>query len=63
MAAEAENLLENDASQDEASAAKRGHVLTELLETERIYVTELCSILKARIAKTEMLYVDLIFVR
>lgn len=38
--------MENNTSQDEVSAAKRGHVLTELLETERIYVSELCSILK-----------------
>ncbi|XP_076045191.1 guanine nucleotide exchange factor DBS-like isoform X5 [Oratosquilla oratoria] len=37
----------------EAARAKRGHVLRELLETERIYVSELCSILKGY--KDEML--------
>lgn len=30
----------------EARKFKRGHVLSELLETERIYVTEMSSILK-----------------
>lgn len=30
----------------EARRLKRGHVLSELLETERIYVTEMSSILK-----------------
>lgn len=30
----------------EARRLKRGHVLTELLETERIYVSEMSSILK-----------------
>lgn len=30
----------------EALRAKRGHVLSELLDTERIYVSELASILK-----------------
>lgn len=30
----------------EAARAKRGHVLKELLDTERVYVSELCSILK-----------------
>lgn len=38
-----EGLPENAASQDDA---KHGHVLAELLETEKIYVTELYSILK-----------------
>ncbi|XP_069993458.1 guanine nucleotide exchange factor DBS-like isoform X2 [Penaeus vannamei] len=37
----------------EAARAKRGHVLRELLDTERIYVSELCSILKGY--KDEML--------
>lgn len=32
--------------EDDASRVKRGHVLTELLETERVYVAELGSILK-----------------
>ena len=31
---------------EDAARAKRGHVLKELLETERIYVQEICSILK-----------------
>lgn len=46
VAPEPENTIDNNTSQDEVTAAKRGHVLTELLETERIYVTELGSILK-----------------
>lgn len=33
----------------EALRAKRGHVLAELLDTERIYVSELSSIIKVRI--------------
>ncbi|XP_068248692.1 guanine nucleotide exchange factor DBS-like isoform X4 [Palaemon carinicauda] len=37
----------------EAARAKRGHVLKELLDTERVYVSELCSILKGY--KDEML--------
>ncbi|KAF5296920.1 hypothetical protein FQA39_LY12277 [Lamprigera yunnana] len=37
---------EIDAAQYELRKAKRGHVLNELLETERIYVIELLSILK-----------------
>ncbi|XP_045118170.1 guanine nucleotide exchange factor DBS-like isoform X4 [Portunus trituberculatus] len=37
----------------EAMRAKRGHVLRELLDTERVYVSELCSILKGY--KDEML--------
>ncbi|XP_045623391.1 guanine nucleotide exchange factor DBS isoform X5 [Procambarus clarkii] len=40
-------------SDAEAARAKRGHVLRELLDTERIYVSELCSILKGY--KDEML--------
>lgn len=36
---------ESDLSQDDEMKAKRGHVLTELLETERVYVMELKSIL------------------
>lgn len=43
---ESENPIDNNTSQDEVSITKRGHVLTELLETERIYVTELGSILR-----------------
>lgn len=31
--------------------AKRGHVLKELLETERVYVSELCSILKVSLRR------------
>lgn len=46
VAPEPENPVDNNTSQDEANAAKRGHVLAELLETERIYVIELGSILK-----------------
>ncbi|KAF5275360.1 hypothetical protein FQR65_LT04188 [Abscondita terminalis] len=37
---------EIDAAQYEVRKAKRGHVLNELLETERIYVMELSSIIK-----------------
>ncbi|KAJ8670670.1 hypothetical protein QAD02_001929 [Eretmocerus hayati] len=37
---------ENEPRDIEALRQKRGHVLTELLETERIYVTELGSIIK-----------------
>ncbi|KAG0713105.1 Guanine nucleotide exchange factor DBS [Chionoecetes opilio] len=37
----------------EAMRAKRGHILRELLDTERVYGTELCSILKGY--KDEML--------
>lgn len=33
----------------EAARAKRGHVLKELLDTERVYVSELCSILKVSV--------------
>ncbi|XP_071514247.1 guanine nucleotide exchange factor DBS-like isoform X2 [Panulirus ornatus] len=40
-------------SDAEAARAKRGHVLRELLDTERVYVSELCSILKGY--KDEML--------
>ncbi|KAK4316259.1 hypothetical protein Pmani_012567 [Petrolisthes manimaculis] len=40
-------------SDSEAARAKRGHVLRELLDTERVYVSELCSILKGY--KDEML--------
>ncbi|XP_053642336.2 guanine nucleotide exchange factor DBS isoform X4 [Cherax quadricarinatus] len=40
-------------SDAEAARAKRGHVLKELLDTERVYVSELCSILKGY--KDEML--------
>ncbi|XP_042228401.1 guanine nucleotide exchange factor DBS-like isoform X1 [Homarus americanus] len=40
-------------SDAEAARAKRGHVLRELLDTERVYVSELCSILKGY--KEEML--------
>lgn len=46
VASEPENPIANNTSQDEVSVARRGHVLGELLETERIYVTELGSILK-----------------
>lgn len=46
IAPESDNAIDNNTSQDEVSVSKRGHVLTELLETERIYVTELGSILK-----------------
>lgn len=41
------NKTYNFSFQDlEARRLKRGHVLTELLETERIYVSEMSSILK-----------------
>ncbi|XP_017148485.1 rhoGEF domain-containing protein gxcJ isoform X8 [Drosophila miranda] len=43
----------------EARRLKRGHVLTELLETERIYVTEMSSILKGyydRIKSEDLLH-------
>lgn len=36
-----------DLIQQEIHKVKRGHVLTELIETERIYVAELLSILQA----------------
>lgn len=40
------SLHETDSCQNEEYRAKRGHVLTELLETEKIYVAELLSIIK-----------------
>ena len=35
-------------SSETSNKSKRSMVLKELLETERIYVTELCSVLKVR---------------
>lgn len=37
---------ENDNYEEEIHRVKRGHVLGELLETERVYVTELRSIIE-----------------
>lgn len=39
---------------------KRGHVLSELLETERIYVNEMSSILKVNSIRRK--YIDLVYV-
>lgn len=39
---------EIDVSQDEIHKVKQGHILAELLETERAYVSELSSILTVR---------------
>lgn len=40
----------------EAMRAKRGHVLRELLDTERVYVSELCSILKVGVLYSPFFY-------
>lgn len=42
------SLHESDSCQNEEYRAKRGHVLAELLETEKVYVAELLSIIKVR---------------
>lgn len=40
------SLTESDSCHNEEYRAKRGHVLTELLETEKVYVAELLSIIR-----------------
>lgn len=49
-------ITETDILQDEERKAKRGHVLTELKETEQVYVSELNTILTVSSLKSNFLF-------